>query len=121
MSGFQAFVTNVEDIFNQVKDKALSIFNSLPGWLQNLIHVAASDEGKILSGLVDVAVKDIEAGGLTSASAIAAAKDVYAQLLEQNVTKFNLQYVFSALNGALATSTVATPVPAPDTPVATGG
>jgi hypothetical protein len=97
-------------VFQRISDFVTSLFHSLPTWMQTAIHNAFSAEFKILSSLVDVAVKDIETGGLTSASAVSAAKDIYAQLVAQNISTFNLQYVFSILNAALASSSVATPV-----------
>lgn len=63
----------------------------------------ATDEGKILEGLVVVAAQDVISGGLTTASFVAAAKDVGAKLAAQNITMAQTD-IFAALNTAVGVS-----------------
>jgi hypothetical protein len=93
-----SFLSSVEAEIAKVK----AWFTSLPTWLQSFVSKMATDEGAILDGLVTVAVKDIEAGGLSTASFVAAAKDVFAKLVAQNISTFTLQDVFTALNSAVS-------------------
>lgn len=72
----------------------------LPSWLVSFIDKAGTAEGKILTGLVSIAINDVKTGGFTTDSFIAAAKDVYAQLAAQNITTFTLQDIFAMLNTA---------------------
>lgn len=74
------------------------------GWpgLKNLVRKAATEEGKILEGLIPIAVNDVVAGGLTSESFIKAGKDVLAELISKNITTFNMQYVMALINAEVA-------------------
>ncbi len=93
----------------------------LPSWAQSLITTLETDEGQILSGLVETAAQDVLAGGLTTASFTNAAKNVAAQLVSQNIT-LGTQTVYSALNAAVAAvapaATAVAPATEPATPAA---
>lgn len=58
----------------------------LPAPLKTFITKVENDAENLLSNLASVAIKDVEAGGFTTASFIAAAKDVVAQALAQGQT-----------------------------------
>lgn len=73
--------------------------------IQNEIHILASDEGKILQDLAKTAVQDIVAGGLTTASFVAAAKDIEEKLVAQNIA-LGRQTIFTALNAIVSQSLV---------------
>ena len=73
----------------------------LPVWAQTLITTLESEEGQILGGLVATAANDVVSGGLTTASFTAAAKDVEAKLVAQEIT-LGRQTIYAALNGAVA-------------------
>src|ERR1700722_13721235 len=74
------------------------------GWpgLKGLVRKTATDEGNILKGLIPVAVNDVVTGGFTTEAFIKAGKDVLAQLMAQNITTFNMQYVMSLINAEVA-------------------
>lgn len=92
--------------------------------VQMFITKVETDEGKILTGLAETAAEDIISGGLTTASFVAAAKDIGNKLVAQNIA-MGQQDIFAALNIAVGakTSPVAVPTvsaavtdPAPDSP-----
>lgn len=80
--------------------------------IQAFITTAETDEGAILQSLVGVAAKDVLAGGFTTASFVAAIKDVGAQLLAKNITLANTT-ITAALNAevGLQASTAGVAVP----------
>lgn len=78
--------------------------------VQMFITKVETDEGKILTGLVDTAAEDVISGGLTTASFVAAAKDVGSKLLSQNIT-MGQQDIFAALNIAVGAKTNPVAVP----------
>jgi len=65
--------------------------------IQAFITTIETDEGAVLESLVSVAAKDVIAGGLNTASFLAAIKDVGEQLLEKNITMANT-VITAALN-----------------------
>lgn len=77
-------------------------WNSMMPELKDFVTKAATDEGKILESLIVVAAQDVITGGLTTASFVAAGKDVLAKLIAQNVTTFNMQYIMALLNVKVA-------------------
>lgn len=85
--------------------------------LKSFLGKVESSEGQILEGLVSTAAQDVVSGGFTTASFVAAGKDVLAKLLAENISTFNLQYVIAALNIKVAPLAppivVPSPVPAP--------
>jgi len=56
---------------------------------------------KSLVGLVGTPAQDVISGGLTTASFVAAAKDVESKLVAQNIT-MGQQDIFAALNVAVS-------------------
>lgn len=104
-------------IFERLKETILDFVASLPDWMQNVIHLLISNEGKILQELVEVGKNDILTGGLTTANFVATAKDILAQLIAKNITTFNLQYVFGLLNMSVSQASPAADIPA-EPPVA---
>lgn len=80
--------------------------------IQAFITTAETDEGAILQSLVPIAAKDVLAGGLTTASFVAAIKDVGAQLLEKNVTLANTT-ITAALNAEVGLQAAAAGVAVP--------
>lgn len=87
--------------FTAVENDIAKSLLTLPTWAQSLIATLESEEGKILSGLVTTAASDVLAGGLTTASFTAAAKDVEGKLVSQEIS-VGTQTVYSALNAAVA-------------------
>lgn len=85
--------------------------------VQAFITKVETDEGKILTGLAETAAEDVIAGGLTTASFVAAAKDVEAKLISQNIT-MGQQDIYAAINIAVGakTSPVTVPVSSPVLP-----
>ena len=80
----------------------------LPSYVSSFVDTMLTAEGQILDQLVVIAAQDVITGGLTTASFTAAAKDVSAKLVAQNIT-LGQQTVFAALNAAVA---AAAPAPA---------
>lgn len=80
--------------------------------IQAFITTAETDEGQILQSLVPIAAKDVLAGGLTTASFVAAIKDVGAQLLEKNIVMANTT-ITAALNAEVGTQAAAAGVTVP--------
>lgn len=72
--------------------------------IKTLATKLATDEGKILEGLIAVAAQDVIAGGFTTASFVTAGKDVLAKLIAQNIATFNIQYIMAVLNIKVAPS-----------------
>lgn len=112
----------LEDIVTGQESAALAKVES---WWSNLLpeieaemKILASAEGQILQGLLPVAAQDVINGGLTTASFVAAGKDVISKLVAQNVN-LGTQTVFSALNAVVSSKVVsAAPATASVTPAA---
>lgn len=100
-------------IFERLKETILDFVSSLPTWVQGFLHMLLTDEGKILQSLVETGKDDLIAGGLTTANFVKTAKDILAQLVAQNISTFNLQYIFGLLNMSVSQAVPATPVEAP--------
>jgi hypothetical protein len=81
-------------------------WSALSPGLQAFVKTIESDEGKILQGLIVTAAQDVLSGGLTTASFVAAAKDVESKLVSQNVN-LGRQTIFAALNAEVAAQTPA--------------
>lgn len=88
------FSGNFSNAYARLKDWWKTTLPSL----KDFMNKAATDEGKILEGLISTAAQDVLAGGLTTASFVAAGKDVLAKLIAQNISTFNMQYVMALLN-----------------------
>lgn len=105
--------------FTSVEARLKDWWDGLSPGLQAFVKKVETDEGKILQGLVITAAKDVLAGGLTTASFVAAAKDVGSQLASQNITMAQTD-VFAVLNAEVgsqaATSGVTAPTTAPAAP-----
>lgn len=86
--------------------------------LQDFVTKAATTEGQILEGLIAVAAQDVIAGGFTTASFVAAGKDVLAKLIAQNIATFNIQYIMALLNIKVSPSAPAAVVPPSVPPIA---
>lgn len=86
--------------------------NSVTPALRNLLGVVATDEGKILQGLVSVAAQDVITGGFTTASFVAAAKDVGSKLAAQEITMAQTT-IFAALNAEVNVQATASGVALP--------
>ena len=93
--------------FSALEADISSAISKLPAWAQNFITTLESEEGRILSGLVSTAAQDVIKNGVNTASFVAAAKDVEAQLKAQEIN-LGTQTIYSALNAAVA----ALPAPA---------
>ena len=87
--------------FTNAEARLKDWWNGVSPAIQSFIQKVETDEGKILQGLVRVAAQEVIAGGLTTASFVAAAKDVGNKLLEQNITMAQTD-VFAALNAAVS-------------------
>ena len=61
----------------------VSAFKKLPQPVQDFIIKLESDEGKVLQALAETAIQDVATGGFTTASFVAAGKDVVAKAAEQ--------------------------------------
>lgn len=90
--------------------------NYLPPWLVSFIDKAGTAEGKILAGLVEIAVPDLIKNGLTTDGFVQTAKDIFSQLASQNISTFTLQDVFAMLNTKVSaqapTASLSAPAPA---------
>ena len=108
--------------FSGVYEDVVKSLQKLPPSVQNFISALESDEGQILQNLVSVAVKDVETAGFTTASFVAAGKDVLAQLVSQNISTFSIQNILGLINIAAAPLVApAVIVPASTPPAAIGG
>lgn len=83
--------------FTSAEARIKDWWESLSPGLQAFVTKVETDEGKILQGLVVTAASDVLAGGFSTASFVAAAKDVGTKLLAQNVTMAQTT-IFAALN-----------------------
>lgn len=93
------FTGNVSHAWSRVSDWMLNSLG-LPPWLVDLISKALGAEFKILQGLVEVAKTDLSTAS-SKDDYVAAAKDVLAKLIEQNISTFSLQYIFAMINAAV--------------------
>lgn len=84
--------------FSNALKRLEDFWAGLPIVFKSFVSSLETDEGKILSNLVGVAVKDVEAAGFTTVSFVTAGKDVLAQLIAQNINTFTIQHVMAALN-----------------------
>lgn len=82
-----------------------------PG-IQAFITKVETDEGKILQGLAVTAASDVIAGGFSTASFVAAAKDIGAKLLAQNITMAHTE-IFTALNAEVGNTAALAGLPVP--------
>lgn len=89
---------NFSNAFKRLED----FWSSLPAPIRAFIGKLATDEGKILQGLVNEALPDLEKNGFTTAGFVQTGKDILAKLLAQNITTFNMQEVMAAVNAAAA-------------------
>ena len=64
----------------------VSAFKKLPQPVQDFVIKLETDEGQVLQSLAEVAIQDVVAGGFTTASFVAAGKDVVAKGLAQGKT-----------------------------------
>ena len=87
--------------FSDAETKISQWWSGLLPEIKAGLAVLASAEGQILQGLVVTAAKDVVSGGLTTASFVAAAKDVEGQLVAQNIN-LGKQTIFTALNAVVA-------------------
>lgn len=118
MSVAQFFEDVVEGNESHALARLKDWWSGLAPELQSFLNTLETGEGKILQGLVATAAQDVLAGGLTTASFVAAAKDVEGKLVSQNIT-LGTQTVFAALNAVVASKVpVAAPVPAAEAPAA---
>lgn len=82
-----------------------------PG-VQAEITTLETGEGKILSSVAVIGAKDVIAGGFSTASFVAAVKDIGAQLLAQNITLAQTT-IFVALNAEVGHQAAAAGIPVP--------
>lgn len=98
--------------FTSAEARIKDWWNGVSPAIQALIVTVETNEGKILQGLIPLAAKDVLAGGLNTASFVAAIKDVGAQLLEQNIVMANT-VITAALNAEVTTQAAAAGIPVP--------
>lgn len=100
----------------------MTIFERFYAWVINLspavktfLELLETDEGKIAQDLINTAKNDVVAAGFTTASFVAAGKDVLAKLVAQEITEFSLQHIIAMLNIAVAplVPAVAAPIETP--------
>lgn len=107
-----------KDLFNGdfpgVWQDILSAFKKLPQPVQDFIIKLESDEGQLMQQLCSVAVKDVVSGGFSTASFIAAGKDVVAQALAQGKT-IGISDAIAELNIIASPLRQAAPVAPPET------
>lgn len=98
--------------FTNAEKRIKDWWDSLSPGLQAFVTKVETDEGKILQGLVVVAAQDVLTGGFTTASFVAAAKDVGTKLAEQNITMAQTT-IFAALNAEVGSAAAAAGVTTP--------
>lgn len=69
--------------FNGVWQDIVSAFKKLPQPVQDFITRLEGDEGQLLQTLAATALQDVISGGFSTASFVAAGKDVVAKAAEQ--------------------------------------
>ena len=102
------FSGNFSNAIKRIEDWWAGVTPGIKAFISNV----ETNEGKILQGLVLVAAKDVLAGGLTTASFVAAAKDVGTQLAAQNITMAQTT-IFAALNAEVGNAAATTSMPVP--------
>lgn len=100
--------------FTSAEARLKDWWNGVSPGIQAFITKVESGEGKILQGLVVVAAQDVLAGGLTTASFVAAAKDVGSKLASQNITLAQTT-IFAALNAEVGAQASTAGVTVPTT------
>ena len=103
--------------FSNAWTRLQDFWNTLPAPVRSFVGNLGTDEGKILQGLVNTALPDLEKNGFTTAGFVATGKDILAQLVAQNITTFTLQHVIATINIA-ASPLVASASTAPANTVA---
>lgn len=91
---------NFTHAWARIKDYLINTLG-VPPFVVAFVDKALTDEAKILASLVATAKADLSAAS-TTADYVAASKDIYAQLVAQNISTFNLQYVFAMINMAVS-------------------
>ena len=84
MTGFFKDLFNGD--FTGVWEDVVSAFKKLPQPVQDFIAKLEGDEGQLLQTLAATALQDVIAGGFTTASFVAAGKDVVAKAAAQGKT-----------------------------------
>lgn len=92
--------------FTNAEARIKDWWNGVSPGIQAFIAKVETDEGKILQELVVVGAKDVLAGGLTTASFVAAAKDIGSQLAAKNITMAQTD-IFAALNAEVGSQAAA--------------
>ena len=72
--------------FSAAWEDIVSAFKKLPQPVQDFVAKLETDEGQLLQTLAETAVQDVMAGGFTTASFVAAGKDVVAKAAAQGKT-----------------------------------
>ena len=103
------FLDLIRGNFSQAVTDFNTWWDNVPAWAKNFLTKITGDEGAILESLVSTAVTDVQSGGVTTASFVAAGKDVLAKLEAQNISTFNMQYVMAAINAAAADAGITKP------------
>lgn len=98
--------------FTHAGERIKDWWDSISPGIQNFIHTVETEEGKILQGLVSTAAQDVLTGGLTTASFVAAAKDVGSKLASQNITMAQT-VIFAALNAEVGSAASAADLSVP--------
>jgi hypothetical protein len=89
--------------FKSAESRIQDWWTSLSPGIQKFVQTIETNEGKILQGLVVTAAQDVISGGLTTASFVAAAKDVAAKLEAQNIAMAQTT-IFAALNAEVGSA-----------------
>jgi len=100
--------------FTSAEARIKDWWSSLSPGIQAFVTTIETSEGKILQGLVVTAAQDVLTGGLTTASFVAAAKDVGTKLAAQNISLAQTT-VFAALNSEVGAAASAAGVVVPTT------
>jgi len=109
--------------FTSAWEDITSAFKKLPQPVQDFIVKLETDEGALLQSLAETALQDVIAGGFTTASFVAAGKDVVAKGLAQGKTiaigdaMAQLNILAAAIRPAAAAPTA--PTAEPTVPAAT--
>lgn len=98
--------------FTNAEARLKDWWDSVSPAIQAFIQTVETEEGKILQGLVSTAAQDVLTGGLTTASFVAAAKDVGSKLASQNITMAQT-VIFAALNAEVGNAAAAANVAVP--------
>lgn len=72
--------------FSKAWEDIVAAFKKLPQPVQDFVVRLETDEGQLLTTLSQVAIQDVVAGGFTTASFVAAGKDILAKALTQGKT-----------------------------------